>query len=118
MHDVVIIGEALRLVRSTRTRSRSQARAAVRFGAAAGLRRPRNPVRGLEIAGVVVETGAKVTAFAPGDEVFETGQGSFSEYAPASQSTLVRKPSNVGFEEAAAVPVSATTALVGVRRED
>ena len=86
---------------------------AVRLGT--GLRRPRNPVRGLELAGVVVEVGAKVTAFAPGDEVFGTGQGSFAEYARASQSTLVRKPSNVGFEAAAAVPVSATTALVGVR---
>jgi len=86
---------------------------AMRLGT--GLRRPRNPVRGLELAGVVVEVGAKVTAFAPGDEVFGTGQGSFAEYARASQSTLVRKPSNVGFEAAAAVPVSATTALVGVR---
>jgi NADPH:quinone reductase-like Zn-dependent oxidoreductase len=86
---------------------------AMRLGT--GLRRPRNPVRGLELAGVVVELGAKVTAFAPGDEVFGTGQGSFAEYARASQSTLVRKPSNIGFEEAAAVPVSATTALVGVR---
>jgi len=82
---------------------------------ATGLRRPRNPVRGLELAGVVVEVGAKVTAFAPGDEVFGTGQGSFAEYARASQSTLVRKPSNVAFEAAAVVPVSATTALVGVR---
>src|SRR5689334_20857493 len=86
---------------------------AMRLGT--GLRRPRNPVRGLELAGVVVEVGAKVTAFAPGDEVFGTGRGSFAEYARASQSTLVRKPSNVGFEAAAAVPVSATTALVGVR---
>lgn len=86
---------------------------AMRLGT--GLRRPRNPVRGLELAGVVVEVGAKVTAFAPGDEVFGIGQGSFAEYARASQSTLVRKPPNVGFEEAAAVPVSATTALVGVR---
>ena len=86
---------------------------AVRLGT--GLRRPRNPVRGLELAGVVAEVGAKVTAFAPGDEVFGTGQGSFAEYARASQSTLVHKPSNLGFEAAAVVPVSATTALVGVR---
>jgi len=80
-----------------------------------GLRRPRNPVRGLELAGVVEEVGAEVTAFAPGDEVFGIGEGSFAEYARASQSKLVHKPSNLGFEEAAVVPVSATTALVGLR---
>jgi len=80
-----------------------------------GLRRPRNPVRGLELAGVVDEVGADVTAFAPGDEVFGIGEGSFAEYARASQSKLVHKPSNLGFEEAAVVPVSATTALVGLR---
>jgi len=82
---------------------------------AKGLRRPRNPVRGLELAGVVVEAGEKVTAFAPGDAVFGIGEGSFAQYARASQSKLVRMPAGLGFEEAAAVPVSATTALVGVR---
>jgi len=80
-----------------------------------GLRRPRNPVRGLELAGVVEEVGAKVTAFAPGDEVFGVGEGSFAEYARAAQSKLAHKPSNLGFAEAAVVPVSATTALVGLR---
>jgi NADPH:quinone reductase-like Zn-dependent oxidoreductase len=82
---------------------------------ATGLRRPRNPVRGLELAGIVEDVGAKVTAFAPGDAVFGTGEGSFAEYARASQSTLVHKPSKLSFEEAAVVPVSATTALVGMR---
>ncbi len=81
----------------------------------AGLRRPRNPVRGLELAGVVVEVGAEVTAFAPGDEVFGIGEGSFAQYARASPSKLVHKPSKLGFEEAAVVPVSATTALAGLR---
>lgn len=80
-----------------------------------GLRRPRNPVRGLELAGVVEAVGAEVTAFAPGDEVFGVGDGSFAEYARASQTMLVHKPSNLRFDEAAVVPVSATTALVGVR---
>jgi NADPH:quinone reductase-like Zn-dependent oxidoreductase len=80
-----------------------------------GLRRPRNPVRGLELAGTVAEVGAEVTAFAPGDEVFGIGDGSFAEYARASASKLVHKPSSLGFAEAAVVPVSATTALVGVR---
>jgi NADPH:quinone reductase-like Zn-dependent oxidoreductase len=82
---------------------------------ATGLRRPRNPVRGLELAGVVEEVGANVTTFAVGDEVFGIGEGSFAEYARASASKLVRKPVNLGFEEAAVVPVSATTALVGLR---
>jgi len=86
---------------------------AVRLGT--GLRRPRNPVRGLELAGIVEEVGANVTAFAPGDAVFGIGEGSFAEYARASESKLVRMPSNIDFEEAAAVPVSATTALVGLR---
>lgn len=80
-----------------------------------GLRRPRNPVRGLELAGVVEAVGAEVTAFAPGDEVFGIGDGSFAEYARASQAKLVHKPSNLRFDEAAVVPVSATTALVGLR---
>jgi NADPH:quinone reductase-like Zn-dependent oxidoreductase len=82
---------------------------------AVGLRRPTNPVRGLELAGVVEEVGANVTSFAPGDEVFGVGEGSFAEYARASASTLVQKPSNLGFAEAAVVPVSATTALTGLR---
>lgn len=80
-----------------------------------GLRRPRNPVRGLELAGVVEAVGAEVTVFAPGDEVFGIGDGSFAEYARTSQTKLVHKPSNLRFDEAAVVPVSATTALFGVR---
>ncbi|MFZ5893315.1 MAG: NAD(P)-dependent alcohol dehydrogenase [Myxococcota bacterium] len=82
---------------------------------ATGLRRPRNPVRGLELAGIVEDVGAAVTTFAPGDAVFGIGEGSFAEYARASQSRLVHKPSSLSFEEAAVVPVSATTALVGLR---
>lgn len=80
-----------------------------------GLSRPRNPVRGLELAGVVEEVGAQVTAFAPGDEVFGIGDGSFAEYARASQEKLAHKPANLPFDEAAVVPVSATAALVGLR---
>ncbi|MCL4749224.1 MAG: NAD(P)-dependent alcohol dehydrogenase [Myxococcales bacterium] len=79
---------------------------------AVGLRRPRNPVRGLELAG---EVGPNVTSFAPGNEVFGVGEGAFAEYARASASKLRRKPSKLGFAEAAAVPVSATTALTGLR---
>lgn len=85
---------------------------------AMGLRRPRNPVRGIELAGVVEEVGAEVRAFKPGDEVFGVGEGAFAEYARAEPSRLVAKPSNLSFEQAAAVPVSATTALVGARAAD
>jgi NADPH:quinone reductase-like Zn-dependent oxidoreductase len=56
-----------------------------------------------------------VTAFRPGDEVFGVGEGTFAEYAVASPNELLRKPAKLGFAEAAAVPVSATTALVGLR---
>jgi len=82
---------------------------------AMGLRRPRNPVRGIELAGVVEEVGTNVTEFSPGDEVFGIGEGSFAEYARASAAKLLHKPQHLSFEEAAVVPVSATTALVGVR---
>jgi len=80
-----------------------------------GLRRPKNPVLGIELAGVVAEVGAKVTRFKAGDEVFGVGDGTFAEYARASESKLLHKPQKLGFAEAAAVPVSATTALVGLR---
>jgi NADPH:quinone reductase-like Zn-dependent oxidoreductase len=80
-----------------------------------GMRRPRNPVRGLEVAGVVEAVGANVTAFKPGDEVFGVAEGSFAEYARASQTKVLHKPSNLTFEQAAVVPISATTAMVGLR---
>jgi NADPH:quinone reductase-like Zn-dependent oxidoreductase len=82
---------------------------------AMGVRKPRNPVRGLEVAGVVEAVGGNVTAFKAGDEVFGASEGSFAEYARASQARVLHKPSNLTFEQAAVVPVSATTALVGLR---
>lgn len=82
---------------------------------ATGISRPRNPVRGLELAGVVEEVGAQVTTFARGDEVFGIGDGSFAEYARTSQENIVHKPANLSFEEVAVVPVSATAALIGLR---
>ena len=69
----------------------------------------------MDLAGIVEEVGAEVRTLQPGDEVFGVGQGAFAEYARASPSRLVSKPSNLSFEEAAAVPVSASTALVGAR---
>lgn len=82
---------------------------------AVGLRKPRNPVRGLDVAGVVEAVGANVTGFKKGDEVFGASEGSFAEYARASAKQLVHKPAGLTFEAAAAVPVSATTALQGLR---
>ena len=79
--------------------------------AAFGLRRPRNPVPGLDVAGTVVAVGAAVTRFSPGDEVFGFGKGTFAEYAVAREDRLARKPANLTFEQAAVVPVSAGTAL-------
>ena len=86
---------------------------AVRLGY--GLRRPRHRVPGLDLAGVVTAVGTDVTAFAPGDEVYGTGAGSFAEYALARAERLARKPANLSFVQAAAVPVSGQTALTAVR---
>lgn len=76
-----------------------------------GLRGPKNPVIGLDVAGTVVAVGSAVTRFAEGDEVFGIAQGSFAEYAAARESKLARKPVNLSWEQAAVVPVSALTAL-------
>lgn len=84
-----------------------------------GFRRPKNPFLGADIAGHVEAVGNKVTQFRPGDEVFgdasSSGLGGFAEYVCAREETLALKPSNLSFEEAAAVPVAAITALQGLR---
>jgi len=94
-----------------------------------GLRKPRITGLGVDVAGRVEAVGRKVTQFKPGDEVFgacvsypqASGakvwvcSGAFAEYACASESTLVLKPGNVTFEQAAAAPVAAFTALQGLR---
>ena len=80
-----------------------------------GLRRPKVPVRGREVAGVVESVGAGVTRFEPGEDVFGTCEGSFAEYVCAKESMLARKPANLTFEEAAAAPISAVTALQAIR---
>lgn len=79
-----------------------------------GVRGPRRPVPGLDVAGTVVAVGSAVTRFGAGDEVFGFGRGSFAEYAVARQDKLARRPSNATFEQAAVVPVSAATALLAV----
>jgi len=78
---------------------------------ALGIRRPRNPVLGRDVAGTVLETGAGVTRFAPGDEVYGVAPGSFAEYAVTGEDKLARKPANLSFAEASVVPISAGTAL-------
>ena len=80
-----------------------------------GIRRPKNPVPGLDLAGTVEEVGADVTGFAPGDEVYGTCEGSFAEFARTKADRLSPKPANLSFEQAAAVPVSGLTALQGLR---
>jgi NADPH:quinone reductase-like Zn-dependent oxidoreductase len=80
-----------------------------------GLRAPKNPVPGLDVAGTVVAAGADATGFAVGEEVFGIGQGSFAEYARARQDKLARKPASLTFGQAAVVAVSGLTALQGLR---
>jgi 2-desacetyl-2-hydroxyethyl bacteriochlorophyllide A dehydrogenase len=82
---------------------------------ATGLRRPRNPVPGLDLAGSVEAIGDGVTEIAPGDEVFGWAAGSLAEFVCTPASQLVRKPATLSFEEAAAVPEAAMTALQGIR---
>jgi NADPH:quinone reductase-like Zn-dependent oxidoreductase len=76
-----------------------------------GFRRPKNRVAGIDVAGTVVAVGAAVARFAEGDEVFGMSRGSFAEYAAAREDKLATKPSNLSFEQAAVVPISAGTAL-------
>src|SRR3954469_17300030 len=80
-----------------------------------GLRRPKYANPGRSLAGTVEAIGDGVTGFAPGDEVFGIGGGTFAEYAAAPAGKLAAKPVNVSFEQAAAVPVSGLTALQAVR---
>ena len=70
---------------------------------------------GRAVAGTVAAVGAKVTRFTVGDDVFGSSRGAFAEYAAASEDKLAHKPSTLTFEQAAAVPISATTALQGLR---
>jgi NADPH:quinone reductase-like Zn-dependent oxidoreductase len=79
-----------------------------------GLRKPKRP--GVDVAGEVESIGAGVTQFTPGDAVFGTARGALADYVSASVSTLAHKPPNVGFEQAASVPIAALTALQGLRK--
>jgi NADPH:quinone reductase-like Zn-dependent oxidoreductase len=80
-----------------------------------GLRRPKTRVRGREVAGRVEAVGKDVTQFQPGEAVFGICEGSFAEYACAREDKSAPKPVSLTFEQAAAVPISALTALQGLR---
>jgi NADPH:quinone reductase-like Zn-dependent oxidoreductase len=80
-----------------------------------GLRGPRLSVRGRDLAGVVEAVGSGVARLRPGDEVYGVGLGTFAGHACASEGELSAKPANLTFEQAAAMPVAATTALRAIR---
>ena len=85
----------------------------------AGLWRPKHPILGADVAGVVVAVGRAVTRFEPGDAVFgdlsASGRGGFAEYVAAPEDALALKPAAVPFADAAATPTAGVTALQGLR---
>nr|BFE57108.1 NAD(P)-dependent alcohol dehydrogenase [Dactylosporangium thailandense] len=80
-----------------------------------GLRRPRRPILGLDLAGVVAAVGPEVTGLRVGDEVFGTGDGTYAELAVSTEQRLARKPEPVSFAQAATVAGSGVAALQGLR---
>ena len=82
---------------------------------ALGFRAPKVRVRGRDVAGVVEAVGSEITKFKVGDEVYGTCDGSFAEYATTREGRLALKPSSLGFDQAAVVPISGGTALQGLR---
>lgn len=88
---------------------------AARLTGGVGLTRPKSPVRGIDAAGQVEAVGANVRGMRSGDEVLGFCPGSLAEYARTTPDLLVPKPAGLTFEEAAAVPMAAVTALRGIR---
>jgi len=81
-----------------------------------GLRKPKDPRLGVDVAGQIEAVGRNVTQFKPGDEVFGGRNGAFAEYVCArADRAIALKPSNITFEQAASVPIAAITALQGLR---
>jgi NADPH:quinone reductase-like Zn-dependent oxidoreductase len=80
-----------------------------------GLPKPKHPVPGFDVAGHIEAVGPNVAQLQPGDEVFGWCDGSFADYASVPQSQLARKPTNLSFEQAAAVPISGFAALQALR---
>jgi len=89
--------------------------ARVMSGGMMGLRRPGQPVRGTDFAGEVVAVGRGVTRLAPGSTVYGECDAAFAEFVSAPQEVVDLKPANLSFEEAAALPLAANTALVALR---
>jgi NADPH:quinone reductase-like Zn-dependent oxidoreductase len=85
-----------------------------------GLLRPKQKILGVDVAGQVEAVGSGVTRFKPGDEVYanllDHGYGGFAEYVSAPVNVMALKPANLSFDDAAAVPMAAVTALQGLRR--
>ncbi|MBX9392362.1 NAD(P)-dependent alcohol dehydrogenase [Streptomyces sp. TRM72054] len=80
-----------------------------------GLRRPRAAIRGRDFAGVVEAVGGAVKGLAPGDEVYGEADGAFAEFVCVADGAVDRKPAALTFEQAAAMPLAANTALIGLR---
>src|ERR671917_293475 len=80
-----------------------------------GLRAPKNPIIGSDVAGVVETVGKDVSTFQPGDEVFGIGKGSYAEYVCAREDKLAPKPANLTFEQAAVLAIMGSTALQALR---
>src|SRR6266487_299258 len=80
-----------------------------------GIRKPKFPVPGGDLAGTVEQAGSGVTAFKPGDDVYGFGHGAYAEYIAIPHGSLALKPASLTFEQAAAVPLAAVTALQGLR---
>ena len=84
-----------------------------------GFPKPRNPILGSDLAGVVEAVGKNVTRFKIGNEIFgengfDDGMGAFAEYATVPAKNMLHKPANLNFEEAAAIPLAGVTALQGL----
>ena len=81
----------------------------------AGFPKPKNYILGQDMAGVVEAAGASVTQFRPGDEVYAACSGALAEYVSVTEDKLAFKPASLTFEQAAAIPTGAITALKGLR---
>src|SRR3954452_11149172 len=80
-----------------------------------GMRKPRFLIPGGDVAGTVEHVGGRVTGFAPGDHVYGFGHGGGGGYIAGAKGSLARKPANLTFEQSAAVPLGAITAIQGLR---
>jgi NADPH:quinone reductase-like Zn-dependent oxidoreductase len=87
----------------------------MRLAGIGGVRKPKFLIPGGDLAGTVARVGGRVTGFSPGDQVYGFGHGAFAEFVAVSEGSLARMPANLTFEQAAAVPLGAITAIQGLR---